>query len=68
MVIDLREVAISLNFNRLSLTHKRVTGKPLQNSFTPTALAQIAKLGSKCTTVSEIVDQRDDVVYMYSAV
>ena len=38
------------------------TGEPL-DSLAPTALAQIAQLGSKCTTVSEIVEQRDEAVY-----
>ena len=38
------------------------TGEPLDN-LAPDALAQIAQLGSKSTTVSEIVQQKDKIVY-----
>ena len=38
------------------------TGEPLDR-LTPGAQAQIAQLGSLCMTASEIVTQRDEVVY-----
>ena len=38
------------------------TGEPL-DQLTPDALVEISKLGSKSTTVSEIVQQKDKIVY-----
>ena len=38
------------------------TGEPL-DKLAPAALVQIAQLGSKSTTVSEIVQQKDKIVY-----
>ena len=38
------------------------TGEPL-DKLTPSTQAQIAQLGSQCTTVSEIIQQRDKAVY-----
>ena len=38
------------------------TGEPL-DQLTPSAQAQISQLGCQCTTVTEIIEERDEAVY-----